>query len=80
MSHKIGIMSTKEVKVLNMRKSFNQVQKIMKNMGKERNEIRKILNEIDSTLKQYDEGEEHLRLARAYYIEAMEKLENFQKS
>ena len=78
-SHK-GLCQLKEVKMINMRKSFNQIQRIMKNMGKERNEIRKILNEIDSTLKQYDEGEEHLRLARAYYIEAMEKLENFQKS
>ena len=63
-----------------MKKSFNQIYKIMKNMGKERNEIRKLLNEIDSILRQYDDGEEYLKLAREYYIEAMEKLENVIKS
>ena len=66
--------------MIDMKKSFNQIHKIMKNMGKERNEIRKLMNEIDSTLRQYDEGEEHLRIAREYYIEAMTKLEKFQKS
>jgi len=66
--------------MIDMKKSFNQIHKIMKNMGEERNEIRKLLNEIDSALGQYDEGEEDLRMAREYYIEAMEKLENFQKS
>ena len=65
---------------MDMKKSFNQIHKIMKNMGKERNETRKLMNEIDLGLQQYDDGEEYLRLAREYYIEAMEKLESFKKS
>ncbi len=66
--------------MIDMKKSFNQIRKIMKNMGKERNEIRKLMNKIDSRLSQYEDGEEHLRLARGYYIKAMEELEDFQKS
>ena len=66
--------------MIDLKKNFNQVHKIIKKMGKERNEIRKLMNEIDLTLSQYDDGEEYLRLAREYYIEAMEKLENLCKS
>lgn len=66
--------------MVNMKKNFNQVHKIIKNMGKERNEIRRLMNEIDLALQEYDGGEELLRLAREYYIEAMEKLEDVIKS
>lgn len=64
---------------MDMKKSFNQINKIMKNMGKERNKIRRLMNEVDLALQQYDEGEKYLRIAREYYIEAMEKLENLYK-
>lgn len=66
--------------MIDLKKNFNQVHKIIKNMGKERNEIRKLMNEVDLALQEYDGGEEYLRMAREYYIEAMEKLENFCKS
>jgi len=65
---------------MDMKKAFNRIHKIIKNMGKERNEIRRLMNEIDLAIQEYDGGEELLRLAREYYIEAMEKLEDFQKS
>jgi len=66
--------------MMDMKKAFNQIHKIMIKMGKERNEIREILNEIDSTLNHYDDGVEYLRMAREYYVEAMEKLEKFYES
>lgn len=66
--------------MINLKKNFNEVHKIIKHMGKERNEIRRLMNEIDLALQEYDGGEELLRLAREYYIEAMEKLEDVIKS
>lgn len=64
----------------NLKKNFNRIHQIIKHMGKERNEIRRLMNEIDLALQEYDGGEELLRLAREYYIEAMEKLEDVIKS
>lgn len=66
--------------MVDIKKSFKQINKIIKNMAKEKDEIRKLLNEVDSTLRQHDEGEEHLKTAREYYIEAMEKLEDAHKN
>lgn len=62
-----------------MNKSFNRVHEIMVNMRKEKDEIRRLLNEIDSVLQQHDFGEEELRIAREYYIKAMTKFEGSHK-
>jgi len=58
-----------------MKIAFNQIYEIMKNMADEKDEIRRILNGIDSILRTHNEGEEYLEKARKYYIEAMTKFE-----
>ena len=62
-------MSKKQLKAL-----LNRVFFVMQNMKNEKDEIRQLLNRIDSELRQQEEGEEELRCAREYYFSAMEKL------
>lgn len=57
-----------------MKKDLKRVHKIMVNMVAEKNEIRSILNKVHMKLQMHDECEEHLEVARKYYIKAMEGL------
>jgi len=56
-----------------MKIGFIRIQRLLKNMSKEKDEIRRILNGIDSILRTHDEGEEYLEEARNLYIKAMTK-------